>query len=281
MEKRFVTLYLGCGDERNTVDIEMKKDRIDYWDENRLHKHTINTDMVTGFRVGPKLVMEIYSDPFFYRLRKVLKNPRNDKDVKWDVGCPIDHGVWNGIIRSFKIWDYDYYQSIHGLRYCNRDQQCRDNEYCLCKGGEKKAEWCPVSKQRCLPKAEFLHDAERQVSIDDLVNMDCLKKELNTNKKKWGNQYETFRNIKHMIERCSGPDMIEPEDRQDLSLHYYYKADTTPSLKARHNLISKDLVKATERFDGDDGVKQLGSTQNSILCIILIAVAIFVVYQLK
>lgn len=247
--KRFVTLYLGCADDRNTVDLEMESTKIDYWSEDNLNKTGVKTDLITGFRVGSKMVLEIYSDPFFYRLRKVLKNPRTDVDVKWDLGCKIDHGVWNGIIRSFKVWDYDHYMDIHGIRYCNRDEQCRNNELCLCKGGEKKAEWCPISKQRCMPKGQFLHDAEKKVYDGTLINMNCLKDEINRNIKKWGNDYEIFGEIRNMSKRCSGPDMIEPGlNSQNLSLSYYYTSDNTPSLRARHNLISNNLVKALEGF---------------------------------
>lgn len=248
MITKVVDLYLGCSNDRPTRRIEYNDERIDYWDEKRLHKIGLKTDNISGFKVGPKTVTQIYSDPFFYSLRKTLVNDKKDDELKWDVGCFIDHGVWNGIIRSFKIWDYDYYMSIHGTRYCESDKDCRNYEKCLCRGGQKNPDWCPESKRRCMHKSQFLHDAERKARDSDLVNLECLKKEINDNIKEYGNKYEIFNNIKNMVKKCSGPDK-DPSGYQDLSLQYYYKADSfPPSLKSRHNLISKRLYRGIEGF---------------------------------
>lgn len=198
MNTNIVNLYLGCSNDRPTYDIKYNGGRVDYWDEKKIHKIGLDTKNISGFKVGPKTVVQVYSDPFFYRIRKVLINDKEDNELKWDFRCLID----NGIIRSFKIWDYDYYMDIHGTRYCGSDKDCRDYEMCLCRGGQRNADWCPESKRRCLPKGQFLHDAERKVTGNDLIDMECLKKEMNKNKEKNGNNYEIFQNIKSMAGKC-------------------------------------------------------------------------------
>lgn len=213
--KGYATMYLGCGKKRKEIQLVMRAPDVDYWSEYDFNRLTVNTSDITGVRVGPRVVLEVYSDPYFYRLRKVIKNPSYNKDKMWDIGCLIDHGIWAGIVRSFKVWNYDYYESLYGLRYCDFHDQCRSSEYCLCSGGQEDGEWCPGSKKRCMPKSAYLHSKSKQVNIDDMVNMNCLDKKMADYKRKYANKIVTFRNLKHMVNQCSNSDVVDPY-RQDL-----------------------------------------------------------------
>ena len=266
LDKNMVTFYFGCNKNRNNLTIKMKTKTYEDYNEFDLHKLTLKTDLITGIKVGPKTIVQIFSDPYHYRLRDRFINETDDKTKQWEAGCFQDHGLWTGIIRSFRIWDYDYYDSVHGLRYCDADNECRDYELCLCPGGQKKAEWCPVRKRRCLHKGNLLHNKERILNVDDLVNMDCLCKEMMKYKKKYNNNITSFRNIKHMAETCSTNDKIDMYQK-DYSLNYYYhpQADQ-PSLKHQYHLI--------ETFDANKNSK-------TYIIYILFIFLIFLIFYIK
>lgn len=196
-----VKLKLGCATGVKNVIFKLRKKKVDEWNEPDLNLMSINTDMITSIEVGPKTVLEAYSDPGMYRLRKRIKNGSETGTKKFEIGCFEDHGVWAGIIRSFRIWDYEYYMSIYGTRYCEQDTECREDEYCLCKGGQRKGEWCPESKKRCVHKSKYLHNIDRDVKVGDIVDLDCMRSYL---KKK---PMMSYGEMKPLLNKCSGPDI--------------------------------------------------------------------------
>jgi hypothetical protein len=246
--KHGVKLYFGCGKNRNTMMLKLRDGNVEDWTEYDLNRLTLKTDLITAIEVGPETVLEVFSDPYIYSLKEKMINKHTDKIQRYELGCKVDHGLWAGIMRSFRIWNYAYYRSRFGTRYCNEDSECNDYEYCLCRGGQRKKEWCPKSKKRCVHKSTFLHNKNRQVHLDDFVDLDCLKGKIDDYKKKWTphsnansntNDMAPFRNVKYLIEECSGSDVINPIP-QDLSLRYYTKETTTPGLRHEYSLL--DLV---------------------------------------
>ena len=153
MERGTFTLLMGCGKTRTTLTMKISDNKVDLWHENRIKNMTIEPENITGVIVGPGLVVELFSDSHFSHLATTLENNTNPKGHKYEIGCYDDHPIWRGLIRSFKVWDYDEYHANGRLvKYCDGDDECAENEMCLCKGGERLKEWCPKDKKRCLNK---------------------------------------------------------------------------------------------------------------------------------
>ncbi len=204
MEPGSVRLYFGCNNERHHFTLHIRDGRVDGWTETDLAEQTFAADRITALEVAPKTVLQIYSDPYHYRIRETIVNGE-DRSKTWEIGCFEDHNIWAGVIRSFRIWDYDYYDSIYGTRFCKVDQDCYSNEYCLCEGGQKNPEWCTATKQRCLPKSRYWHNGEKEIQLDDLVDIKCLQHKLMASHNKYG----SFRDIKYMCQQCSGSEIVE------------------------------------------------------------------------
>lgn len=235
--KHMIKLHFGCNKDRNTMTIHLSNGKYEEWNEYDMHRLTLRTSILTGFGLGPKTVLQTYSDPYLHRLKKLVINDSETETRHWDVGCVEDHGLWDGTVRSFRVWDYHYYDSIYGVRYCNEDNECNENEYCLCLGGQKNPEFCKEQRKRCMPKSHYLHNAERAINIDDLVDMDCMSKEIVQHKQKEGKNLIAFRHMKKMAERCSISGKLG-KFTKGYSLHYYYNPQKDqPSLKHQYSLI--------------------------------------------
>ena len=109
MERGTFTLLMGCGNTRTTLTLKSTPDKVDLWHENRIKAMTIEPENITGVIIGPGLVIELFSDAHFSHLETVLENNTNPIGHKFEIGCYGDHPIWRGIIRSFKVWNYDEY----------------------------------------------------------------------------------------------------------------------------------------------------------------------------
>jgi len=269
MVKNTVQLHFGCGKDRNHKTLDLNGQKMAEWNEYDLHRLTLKTDLITKITLGPKTVVQIYSDPYLYRLRKRLMNGSSTKGKEFEIGCIEDHGTWAGILRSFRVWDYDYYMSLYGTRYCDTNDECRDGELCLCKGGEMNKDWCPVSKKRCKPKAHFLHNAEREVNKDDLVNIGCMMNQIRKHQRGDEMKVLSFRDVTDIANQCSNTDMINPHSGQ-YSLNYYYKAHSDiPDLKHQFSTIEGFGPQITKR------------TKHNLIWLMIIAVIFYLLYNLR
>ena len=205
MEAAAIRIHIGCDEVRNFFTIKMKSDKVDFWNEYLLLRQTIDPENITGITVGPRTVLQVFSDPYFYRLRRTIKNPSYKQSVHINIGCFKEQQIWRGIVRSFKIWNYHYYDSLFGMRFCQKDSDCYNTEYCLCPGGQRKGEWCPITKKRCLHKSKYLHNKDKEIYPDDLVDMNCLMYHV----KQYNKPYVNFRDVKRFCEKCSGSDVLD------------------------------------------------------------------------
>jgi hypothetical protein len=206
MEDKTFILYIGCGKTRTTITLNLKSD-VDYWWESKIKAMKISPDTISGFRVGPGLVIELYSDAYMSTLREVIRNKTTKEGMMYDIGCYEDHPVWRGVIRSFRVWDYNKFQKENGIIQCDSDKECKMNEYCLCPNGERRAEWCPNVKRRCLSKYLMLHNKRRGFRPSNRINMKCLIDKIN----KAGDRYNSFNTIMEFGKDCSGANIDEIE----------------------------------------------------------------------
>jgi len=162
--------------------------------------------MISGFTIGPRTVLELHSTPYLYGEKKIICNESYSEDKFVDIGCEPtkkEYCKWLNNILSFRIWDYNYWVMIMNPRYCNKDTDCNQDEYCLCPGGQEFGEWCPYSKKRCLHKSHYLQSKRKTLHISDLIDTSCLKTQIkDTNKR-----YLRASNIKGLSERCYGPEL--------------------------------------------------------------------------
>jgi hypothetical protein len=198
MEKGTFTILMGCGDTRTTLTLK-HSGKVDLWYENKLKDFGINPENITGVLIGKGLVIELFSDPHFAHLSDVIENNTNPDGHKYEVGCFDDHPIWKGVIRSFKVWNYwDYHANGRLVRYCDTDNECGEDELCLCKGGERLKEWCPRERKRCLNKGLYFHSARRTTWDPDLINTDCMLKLMKDYNVKW----PMYGHIKNFAKIC-------------------------------------------------------------------------------
>lgn len=174
--------------------LELESDKVDFWSEKRLFEVFIDTSDISAVKIGPKTVVQLYSDPYFFGLKKVISNGTTDKVKLYNIAN--NSSTFTGYVRSLRVWDYEYYRSIFGVRYCDDHGECRENEYCMCKSGHTKGEWCEESKKRCLPKSRYLNDKDKILHEDSLVDTKCLAYTFDNN-------IVTFRELKKKATRCS------------------------------------------------------------------------------
>lgn len=290
MDKHTVRLYFGCGNERNFMTLSLENDEeVGRWTEYDLNRLTLKTDLITGIRVGPKTVVEVYSDPYLYTLRRKIINDSETRSKHLELGCFEDHSVWAGIIRSLRMVSYEYYKRSSGTRYCESDDQCRDNEYCLCKGGQKDKSWCPSSKRRCMHKSNLSHDRKRTIELSDLIDLNCMNSKFANYKAKNGKYISTMRDIHDMAIDCADYDLIDKSQpswnkRQDLSLGYYIRQDRDiPPLG--HQL---SLLNGEDLYGNDGHIEEIKNNfiegfgkinkSNDISCLIIIIMIAFIIY---
>jgi hypothetical protein len=199
MENKTFTLLVGCGDSRSTITIK-NQDDIELWNEHKIRQTlSIDPEDVTGILIGKGLVIELFSDAYFSQLENVLENNTEPKGHKYEIGCILDHQSYKGSIRSFKVWMADEYHTNGRLvKYCDKNDECSENEFCLCPGGEKKKEWCPDKRKRCLNKRLFFHDAKRTTWNPDLINSECMLNLIDTHNNPW----PEYRELKNMAKLC-------------------------------------------------------------------------------
>jgi hypothetical protein len=258
VDKRTIILYLGCGRRRHQIQIPLNSEYYDEWYEQRLRNWNVEPRDISEIEVGPRTVLELFSSAFMYGDRRVVKNPSFGNFLKYNLGCLEDHSIWKGDIRSFRLWDYDYYQKIHTVQSCTKHNQCKWNEYCLCPNGYARKEWCPKMGRFCLPMSRYLQSKPKDIDENDLVNVPCLNKKIS------GKNYRDFRNITREAEKCYPPNMLEgmcdlQRDQDEPGLE---SCNINPYLAANRQ-----------------GIEGFGHKNTNLLPIILLALVMIYIYK--
>jgi hypothetical protein len=284
MERGTFTLLLGCGDMRSTLTLK-NSGGVDLWYENKIKQLTVNPVDITGIIVGPGLVIEIFSDAHFSHLENTLENITNPKGHKYEVGCHDDHPIFKGIIRSFKVWDYDkYHTNARLVKYCDRDDECDDNEMCLCPGGEKLKEWCPVKRKRCLNKGLYFHSARRTTWDPDLINSDCMMRLIDEYNLSWP-QYGQMKNLMKICQnkpaRC-GPRKDIREFNIRSNGRYYERGTGNRDRFDMPKKYKNDYVDTRIGPSSTDNLEGFGFQQRDpVFTILLVAFVILCFYFLN
>lgn len=197
--KNTIKLHLGC-DKKMFININLNNKRVTSYFNHHIKQLAINSEDITAITVGPKTVLEAYGVNNLVGKKRLIINDTEDKEKILHIGCAENHPVSEGSVRSFIIWDYDYYFEVFGVRYCDKDSQCKDYEYCLCKGGQRDPNWCPRSKKRCLPVSRYIQSRHPYPKNYDYVNTDCLKNNID---KEITPNFITFADLAKRSNSCS------------------------------------------------------------------------------
>ena len=179
MQIEYIVLYQGCGNKRTAVKtINLNTKMIDYWSSNRLRADQVWPEKISEVIIGPKTVFEFFTSPAFSGQKyRVINSTKDDLKI-YRFGCFEDHHLWRGNLGSFIVWTYDYWNDIHGTKYCNSDNDCKEYEMCLCKSGKSHPSWCPKSGRRCMSNYYFWHESPIPLDRLDRVYNQCFNDEL-------------------------------------------------------------------------------------------------------
>lgn len=171
--------YGNCKIKPMTISLDTKK--IDEWNLEKIKSYQIDPDTISSIVVGPRTVFEFFYGPSFTgQSYKVINDSKDKVRVYKFFDCPKNPNKWTVSLNSFKIWTFDYYDSIFGIRYCDSDKNCDENELCMCDTGKVNPLWCPISKRRCMNE-KYLYDySPIPINDEDMVKTNCLTTQLNS-----------------------------------------------------------------------------------------------------
>ena len=171
--------YDNCN---KTYKISLDTKNSDEWNEAKIKSMLIKPETISSIIIGPKTVVEIFGGPNLdTQSYKIINDSENQTKSYKFFDCPKDNNKWFVSLKSFKIWTYDYYDSIYGIRYCDSDKMCDENELCMCPSGKTNPLWCPQSKRRCMNEKYYYDPSEIPINNEDTINTQCLKNQLNDN----------------------------------------------------------------------------------------------------
>lgn len=247
IRKGTIRLFLGCCCARHKMDIDLKYDKVVEYYETDLQNMGVDTNVISAVSVGPMTAVELYDGPNLDGKRRLVVNPsENPREKKIEIGCITDHLIWEGAIRSFRIWDYEFYNKEQTPKYCNSDSECQSYEYCLCPGGQRQPEWCPIEKRRCSPVSNYIQSSYPSVTNSNLINKQCISERMRAFD---NNPYVSMEDIKNMSFYC---------------------------LQDRTNKLVEGFSPATG-FGLGLGAHSSGSSSYSLLCCCLILIIFLVV----
>lgn len=203
-DKRTITVFIGCARSRTRMNIRLGPHKYDEWDERRLKSINVDAKDISKMLIGPSMVVQLYPYAFFQGEPILIENSSSWDAREYNIGCVHDHQLWSGHIRSFRIWDYNYWKEINKPSTCNYHTECGENEYCLCPNGYARGEYCKDTGKVCMPKSMYLQSKPRTPDDTDLVNIDCISDYLGPKR------YQQFDNVKDAAAHCYGRYAVEP-----------------------------------------------------------------------
>lgn len=178
MEKEYIIIYKDCYSKDEGTKISLGTKAIDYWPESKIESMQSEPVHITAIAVGPKTVLEFYNYPNFVGQKYSVINNADTGVRLYKFGCVEDHHLWRGHLRSFIIYTWDYYNSIHGIKYCDSDNDCKNYEKCLCPKGQEHPSWCQKGKRRCMNKGYFTYEFPVRVHDNDVLDTKCVNEQL-------------------------------------------------------------------------------------------------------
>jgi len=195
-DKREIRVYLGCGSNQHSIDIKLVGFKVQGYNEQDIKLMKIDPKYISTIEIGPRTVLEMFDGPHLHGKKRMIINSSFSNVRKYDIGCFEDHNIWQGNIRSFRIWSYPHYYKIHNTKFCNADSDCRWDHYCLCPNGYKQPDWCPTKKRMCIHMSKYLQSKRPEIYPGDLIDINCLNKNI-ANK-----PYVGFNDIKNYATLC-------------------------------------------------------------------------------
>jgi hypothetical protein len=209
-EKGALRLYLGCCCTRNKIDFKLNLDKVAEYYEDNLKSLEVDTAFISGLVLGPRSVVETFTGPSLDGVRTLIMNSSYSIDKLHNVSCPSSGNEkqtkTNANIRSFRLWNYEFYDKTTNVKYCTNNNECGMNEYCLCPDGQMQPEWCVKEKKRCLPTSQYLQSNMPTISNSDLLNKQCIADQI----AKLPSGSVNINDITNFASRCAyGPNYIE------------------------------------------------------------------------
>lgn len=198
MQERSVTLHLGCCCAKKIHCIKLNNSLMKEYSTTTLESMNIDPYKISEITLGPKTVIETFQEPLLQGKKRLVANS-SDKNKIIYIGCVQDHLIWEGYVRSFRLWDYDAYMDNQKPTYCNINSECSENEYCLCPTGQSHPEWCPVQGKRCMPKNKYIQSKLPELKDVTIIDSQCLHDELY----KQGNIITSFDDVRKASMQCS------------------------------------------------------------------------------
>jgi len=175
--KNTIKLHIGC-DKNIFININLNNKKVTSYYDYHIKQLAVNGEDITAITIGPKTVLDAYSTVNLMGDKTTIINDTDKEEKILHIGCIEGNPVFNGSVLSFTVWDYDHYLETFGIRYCSHDSECKDAEYCLCKGGQRDPNWCPNTKKRCLPVSRYIQARLPYPKNYDYINIPCLKSNL-------------------------------------------------------------------------------------------------------
>lgn len=167
--------YGNCNSNIQPMKISLDTKKIDEWDLSKIKSYQIDPTTISSITVGPRTVLEFfYGDIFTGQSHKVINDSQDKVRIYTFFECPKSNTQWSVSMNSFKIWSFDYYDSIFGIRYCDSDKNCDEYELCMCDSGKVNPLWCPISKRRCKNVRNLYDYSKIPINDEDIIDVSCM-----------------------------------------------------------------------------------------------------------
>lgn len=178
LNKNTIRLYFGECQNIDMRDIDLSRNQVSELYYEDIESRGIDPEDIIGVGVGPRTIIQIFNGRMLNGGSKMLFNSSYNKEQKNVFGCS-NNPAYESAVRSMRVWNYDYFNSIYRTRLCRDDYDCKDDEYCLCSNGNRQPSWCPHSGRRCLPKSKYRQSNPPAICPHDIISKECIKKNLN------------------------------------------------------------------------------------------------------
>lgn len=164
---------------KSTKRVVLNTNNLDEWPLDKIKSYLIDPTTISTIDVGPSTVLVFFENGDFTGKSHTVINDTKDKKTTYTFfPCPKDNNKWYVSLNSFRIYAYDYYNSIFGIRYCENNNECGNNEYCMCENGQTNGLWCMKSKKRCMNKNFWMGNYGLPINNEDTITTSCMATQL-------------------------------------------------------------------------------------------------------